>query len=167
MVKAAGEMEQNLKGAIKTVEKHLGSMKAADEKEEKKKRALQEREAMEQNQQDLKKRTDAARAAGSRVVAFPAVFSAGRSCFKKFELASSGVVKEADQLLVPLVISGGDALSAWWLDKEVQQVMTAYGSKYKKQDKFKQTGKMCNPLIAKQGKEPTEKMAMNDEISTA
>ena len=162
MSRSVVELVSGMKDSAKELTKHMSLLQAAVERGQKADQLKRDKEALAKQSVDLKERAKLLQAQKETVDILP-VFSCKGQDFKQI---TSFIVADKDGTLaqkdtdmdIPFIVTTSPALTQWFGDKTMQQTMTTFGAKYKKQKTFEKERKYSTILTTKQGKEITAEL---------
>ena len=157
MITAATQLEASLKKCTADVNKHVIGLAAATERNEKKRKEREARDAETKHLEQSKARLKQATADGA---ALPGVFKLSESDVEAIKELDMNSIPADHDLGVPCILKKSSSVATWAGSTVVLQTLTNFGARYKKKPGFEHLNKITSPFIAKAGKEPTEKMFM-------
>ena len=154
------ELLVGIKSSTTELAKHMSGIEVAEQKAAAKKKVDEEKEAAASAKQEVSKRAASIKqAVKEQKEKLPALFAIPDDKFKAFL-----VLKDVDASLhaacnfdEPFAMVNSTLLQSWIADKTITQVMMNYGSRYLKQDSTNNESKHTQTVVAKQGKEQTER----------
>jgi hypothetical protein len=157
MTKCLAEMESNLKKNTNELAKHVTLLKAAHDKSMKRNIDAQEKEVLNKQMADLKERASNLKH-GKTSPVLQAVFQLKPEDCIAIELIDAAAFAVDMNIDMPLKLINSKHVIDWLANPVMQQVMAAFGGKYKKTKGFDVDRKTNTPLAAKTGGEQTEAM---------
>ena len=130
------ELDQGLKKATTELSRHMALIKVAVERDAKKKKDAEDKAALSNQMEVLKKRAEDLKTTSKPLIQLPLVFSVPASV--------SVSTKEAPKVLADMLINGPvlfterEAVCDWANDKLMQQVMAGFGTKYNNMTTFRE-----------------------------
>ena len=158
MVTAAAQLEVSLKKCTNDVTKHVAGLAAAAERDEKRRKDREAKEAESRHLEQSKARLKQATADGS---ALAALFKLKQEDLTPMKVLEGDTIPGGQNLSMPFVIKKCSHIQTWSGNPVVLQTMTNFGARHKKFPLFETQGKLASPFIAKAGREPSEKCFMD------
>ena len=154
MLTAATQLEASLKKCTVDVTKHVAGLAAAAERNEKKRRDREAKEAESRHLEQTKAKLKKAVADGADL---PAVFKLGQEATKAMMVVEGNAISNDRDLSEPFVLKKSSHIHSWAGNAIVLQTMTNFGARHKKAPDFESTGKLSQPFVTKAGREVSEK----------
>ncbi|CAE7038483.1 Tnr [Symbiodinium sp. CCMP2456] len=148
-------LESSLKKCSTDLGKHCKALAAASERETKRQKDREAKEAAAQHLSTQQAKIVKAKADGTDL---PSIFKLQKEKVEEIKIIKANCMPSDIDLSKPAVIEESSHVAAWNNHAVCLQVMTNFGSRYKKVPLAEEQGKVNQPFQAKAGKEATEVM---------
>ncbi|CAE7864568.1 Tnr, partial [Symbiodinium necroappetens] len=148
------QLETSLKKCCGDVTKHVGSLAAAAEKDAKKQRDKEAKDAAANHMAAVQKKMKQAKAEGSDA---PAIFRLEQGKLTTMKVVKGNAIPSDADLSTSFVLQECSHVKTWSDNAVCLQVLTNFGARYKKANGYEQAGKVTQPFQQRGGNEATEK----------
>ena len=147
------QLESSVKKCSGDLTKHVKALAAAQERAVKKQKDKEAKEAAAEHLSNVQAKITKAKADGSDM---PGIFKLKDEELKKVRVVKGNMLPSDFDATKPFVLGESCHVSAWANNPTCLQILTNFGSRYKKTPTIEECGKVNQPLQPKAGNEQTE-----------
>ncbi|OLP85976.1 Tenascin-R [Symbiodinium microadriaticum] len=153
MFASLSQLDSSLKKCTGDVSKHVKALASSREREAKKLKDKEAKDAAAKHLSTVQERISKAKADGADM---PGIFKMQVDDLAKVKTCKQDALTSDMDVTQPLVLEKGKHVGTWANTATCLQVLTNFGGRYKKVPNIEELGKVNQPFQAKAGKEPTE-----------
>ena len=153
MFACLAEMESLLKKSAADVARHVKAVVSAQERAVKKQKDKEAKDAAAKHLSSVQAKISKAKAEGSDM---PGIFKLKLEELTSMKAVKSNTLPADMDVSTPLILKECAHVSTWVNNPTSLQILTNFGSRYKKVPTIEETGKVNQPMVAKAGNEQAE-----------